>query len=92
MLPARVNTEELAQIVWMTTPAHAQLELQGNLAKSVSEYVCLKGLRLGLDFYSLLSSSSSSSSLILLLVLVLLHFLFIIIIITKDRIGTTRDF
>lgn len=62
MLPARVNTEELAQIVWMTTPAHAQLELQGNLAKSVSEYVCLKGLRLGLDFYSLLSSSSSSSS------------------------------
>ena len=62
MLPARVKTEELAQIVWMTTPAHAQLELQGNLAKSVSEYVCLKGLRLGLDFYSLLSSSSSSSS------------------------------
>ena len=62
MLPARVNTEELAQIVWMTTPAHAQLELQGNLAKSVSEYVCLKGLRLGLDFYSLLSSSPSSSS------------------------------
>ena len=62
MLPARVNTEELALIVWMTTPAHAQLELQGNLAKSVSEYVCLKGLRLGLDFYSLLSSSSSSSS------------------------------
>ena len=62
MLPARVNTEELAQIVWMTTPAHAQLELQGNLAKSVSEYLCLKGLRLGLDFYSLLSSSPSSSS------------------------------
>ena len=66
MLPARVNTEELAQIVWMTTPAHAQLELQGNLAKSVSEYVCLKGLRLGLDFYSLLSSSPSSSSIFFL--------------------------
>ena len=36
MLPARANTTEPVQMDLMTTPAHAQLELQGSRAKSVS--------------------------------------------------------
>ena len=36
VLPARANTTEPVQMDLMTTPAHAQLELQGSRAKSVS--------------------------------------------------------